>query len=239
MTVNQTIATHLELLPALQRAQSVYDRNTAQHSARVGIIATLVGEVLGLTSAELGELTWASALHDLGKLSISEEILRKQGQLTPAEWVQVRRHPVVGADILSAISPQLTPIAATIRAHHERWDGSGYPDELIAEQIPEFARVVAIADVFDVLTHPQPNRKGVLGHATAVEMIEHSSATKFDPRVIEAFVHLDHRGVLASSTEGMHHRLTTLASLSARTRISHTTSTRRRPGGLHHPRQRA
>ena len=224
----RTIATHLELLPALQRAESVYDRNTAQHSARVGKVAVLVGEILGLNSSDLGALTWVAALHDLGKLAIPEEILRKEGSLTEDERLKVHRHPGTGGAMLGAIAPELAPMAAAVRAHHERWDGSGYPDGLAGQEIPEFARMVAIADVYDVLTHEQSNRRGVLAHGAAVELIEHSGTTKFDPRVLEAFLHLDRRGVLASATEGMHHRLATLASLNAAHRVSNTTSERRR-----------
>jgi len=224
----RTIATHLELLPALQRAESVYDRNTAQHSARVGKVAVLVGEVLGLSSSDLGALTWVAALHDLGKLAIPEEILRKEAPLTAAERLQVHEHPATGGAMLGAIAAELAPMAAAVRAHHERWDGSGYPDGLAGEEIPEFARMVAIADVYDVLTHEQPSRAGVLVHDAAVEMIEGSGATKFDPRVLEAFSHLHRRGVLASATDGMQHRLTTLASLNASQRVSNTTSQRSR-----------
>src|SRR5579863_1966479 len=136
MTMHRTIATHLELLPALQRAETVYDRNTAQHSARVAKISAMLGEILGIEGADLGVLTWVGALHDVGKLTVAEDVLHKQGApFTADEWVQLRHHAIAGEDIVLAFGPQMRPMAAAVRSHHERWDGSGYPDGLAGEAI--------------------------------------------------------------------------------------------------------
>ncbi|HTZ07631.1 MAG TPA: HD domain-containing phosphohydrolase [Acidimicrobiales bacterium] len=223
-----TIASHLELLPALQRAETVYDRGTAQHSARVGKISALVGEVLGLPSADLGVLTWVAVLHDVGKLTVSERILQKQrGRFSSDEWSELRRHTLAGEALVLALGPRLWPMAAAVRSHHERWDGSGYPDGLAGEHIPQLARIVAVADAYDLLTHEQPYRHQSLVHDAAVEVVASGAGTKFEPRVVEAFVRLDQRGLLAPITHEMQHRPQAVSALSAARRVSGTTRRRR------------
>ena len=207
IAVYETIATHLELLPALQRAETVYDRNTAQHSARVAKIGALTGEVLGLSSADVGVLTWVGALHDIGKLTVSEGILQKQGgRLSESEWAEMRGHAVAGESLVMALGPRLEPMAEAVRSHHERWDGSGYPDGLCGDDIPLMARIVAVADAFDLLTHEQPWRHEAFDHASGVEMVTEGRGVKFDPRVVDAFVHLDRRGLLAPISASMQYR---------------------------------
>jgi len=224
----RTLATHLELLPALQRAETVYDRGTAQHSARVGKISALMGDVLGLTSADVGVLTWVGVLHDIGKLSVCEAVLHKQGHFSAEEWVELRRHAIAGEDLLLAFGPQFRPMADAVRSHHERWDGSGYPDGLSGENIPAFARIVAVADAYDLLTHEQPYRHETLAHDAAVELVTGGRGTKFEPQALDAFLHLDRRGVLASIAQTMQHRPQTIAALNAARHVGGAQHRRRR-----------
>lgn len=218
--MHETIATHLELLPALQRAETVYDRSTAQHSARVGTMSALIGEVLGLDSAELGILTWVGVLHDIGKLTVSEEVLHKPGSpFTADEWEQLRHHAIAGEQLMLAFGSQLRPMAAVVRSHHERWDGSGYPDGLDGEDLPSFARIIGVADAYDLLTHAQPYRKDSLAHHAAIELVVHGRGTKFEPGVVDAFAHLDRRGVIATIARSMQHRPSTIAAVNAARRV--------------------
>ena len=142
-----------KLLPAFGNAMVAYHRGTAQHSERVGALARSIGVEIGVEGVDLEVLHWAGLLHDIGKLAVPEEILTKPGRLTPEEWIQVQRHPAVGAELLRTISSGLEPVAAAVRAHHEQWDGSGYPDGLAGEDIPLAGRIVTVADVYDALTH--------------------------------------------------------------------------------------
>jgi HD-GYP domain-containing protein (c-di-GMP phosphodiesterase class II) len=125
--MHSTLREPPRLLDALEGALGVYHEGTAKHAERVRDIAVAMGAELGVTGIEAEALPWAASLHDLGKMGIPAAILSKPGPLTAAEWVEVRRHPVTGADMILALSPLFAPIAAGIRAHHERWDGSGYP----------------------------------------------------------------------------------------------------------------
>jgi HD-GYP domain-containing protein (c-di-GMP phosphodiesterase class II) len=179
------------LLPAIQGAVAHYHRGTADHSARVTRLAHLTGERFGLDDDALEALSWAGILHDVGKLAVSEEILAKAGPLTDEEWVEVRRHPAVGSDLLLLMSARLAPIAAAVRAHHERWDGAGYPDGLAGEDIPLGGRILTVADVFDSITHRRPYRIEAFTEAEAVAFLE-AAGHHFDPAVVERFLALDH-----------------------------------------------
>ncbi len=126
-------------------------------------------------------------LHDPGKLAVPAEILTKQGPLNSDEWAEVHRHPSVGSDLLRTISPGLDPVAAAVRAHHERWDGRGYPDGLAGANIPLAGRIVAVADVYDALTHPRSYRPNAYTLTAAVEYLTTNAGSHFAPDVIEAF----------------------------------------------------
>ena len=176
-----------KLLPALGNAMVVYHRGTAQHSERVGAIARSIGVELGLSDSDIEILHWAGLLHDIGKLAVPDEILSKPGPLTDDEWLVVQRHPVVGSELLHAISPGLDPVADAVRAHHERWDGSGYPDGLVGVDIPLAGRVVAIGDVFDALTHPRSYRPNAYPPDTAIEHLTTGACRLYDPVAVAAF----------------------------------------------------
>jgi HD-GYP domain-containing protein (c-di-GMP phosphodiesterase class II) len=127
-------------------------------------------------------------LHDLGKIGVPDQVLNKPGALTEEEWIWIHAHPVVGFDLASR-APSLREAATAIRHHHERWDGSGYPDHLAGTDISVAGRVVAVADVWDALTSDRAYRKGWSPQA-ALAHIEDGAATHFDPQVVDALVRL-------------------------------------------------
>lgn len=153
---------------------------------------------LGLAARDIEVMNWVGILHDLGKLAVSAEVLRKTGPLTRSDWTEVKRHPVVGADLVLSISPSLAPLAAAIRAHHERWNGSGYPDGLDRVDIPLFGRIAAIGDVFDAVTHLRIYRTGVLTHREGVEFVVERANRDFDPELVNIFLDLDRRGLIVA-----------------------------------------
>ena len=172
---------------ALDSAQAVYHSDTAEHSTRVSRICGLLGETLGLEGGDLEAVRWIGILHDVGKLAVPVELLHKPGPLSPSEWEQVKKHPGAGSDLVLAISATLAPIASGIRAHHERWDGTGYPDGLAGHDIPLFGRIAAVADVFDALTHQRDYRQGSFSDDEGAAFILDGSARAFDPEVVRAF----------------------------------------------------
>ena len=153
------------LIVAFRSAQKVYERLLAEHSDRVGELASRVAAQLSLDSFDRHLAERAGAIHDLGKFGISPELIARTGPLAPHERVEVQRHPVIGSEMLLAISENLSPLAAAVRAHHERWDGAGYPDGLWGESIPQIGRVLAVADVYDALTSVRPYRDSVFAPA--------------------------------------------------------------------------
>ena len=194
-----TLKSHLDRLPALFDAEAVHCAGTAEHSSRVGNMCAAMGRVLGLDPSDIEVMNWVGILHDLGKLAVSAEILRKPGPLTEREWVEVKKHPVVGSELILAVSPGLAPLAAAIRAHHERWDGSGYPDGTDGFDIPLFGRIAAVGDVFDAVTHRRWYRTGQLTHREGVDFVTERANRDFDPELVSVFVDLDRRGLLDSS----------------------------------------
>jgi HD-GYP domain-containing protein (c-di-GMP phosphodiesterase class II) len=188
-----------DLLSALHGAEALYCAGTATHSARVGLICGLIAETLGLSEPDVDAMRWVGMLHDIGKLAVRVEVLRKAGPLTSEEWEEVKKHPIVGSDLLLAFSPNLAAVALGVRAHHERWDGSGYPDGRDGIDIPVFGRIVAISDVFDALTHKRGYRPGKFSHREAVEFVIEGASREFDPEIVRVFAELERRGAIAQS----------------------------------------
>ena len=176
------------VLHAFQRALFIADQETARHAARVGAAAAALGRWMGLPAGEVRLLRAAGILHDLGKLVVPQEILDKPGRLTAEEWVEVRRHPSVGADILLAVSADLAPLADAVRSHHERWDGSGYPDGRAGEQIPLAGRILAVVDVFDAVTCTRSYRTHTLGELEARALLVAESGSHFDASVVRTYL---------------------------------------------------
>jgi putative two-component system response regulator len=181
----------LESLTVLAAVGEFHDDDTHEHTRRVGLAAARIGRALELPDAFVADIRAAAPLHDIGKVAVSQQILRKPGALTDDEWKIMMRHAEIGGQILSsAISPVLRLAADIARSHHENWDGSGYPDGLAGEQIPMAGRITAVADVFDALTHSRPY-KDAWEIDKALELIASEAGRKFDSQVVSAFMTLD------------------------------------------------
>ncbi|HML01582.1 MAG TPA: HD-GYP domain-containing protein [Acidimicrobiales bacterium] len=194
--MKDTIAMHCGLASAFGNAVASYDIATFDHSQRVVHLALKLGDLVGVDGPMRSALGWAGILHDLGKLCVSEAILRKPGPLTAEEWEEVKLHPVVGFDILMRVSDRLEPVATAVRGHHERWDGTGYPDGLAGEDVPLLARIVTLADVYDALTHSRPYRQRPFTPSEAKVRIDNERGCQFDPQLVPLFLRVLEREVL-------------------------------------------
>ena len=168
----------------LVRAMVARDPYLSAHSEGVSRIACRIGRVMSLSEEQLDALKIGALLHDIGKIGISDRILHKPSRLTEEEYALVKRHPGLGAEILSAL-PELAPVLPLVRHHHERFDGLGYPDGLRGEKIPILARVVCTADAFDSLTRERPYKRPVSAEAALAE-IGRNAGSQFDPGIAEA-----------------------------------------------------
>ena len=177
-----------ELLQRLLRAAEYRDDNTHEHTQRVADVAASVARELSLPDRQVALVHRAAPLHDIGKIAIPDSILLKPGRLTDEEFEVVKTHAVLGARVLQKGDSDVIQTAEAIaRHHHERWDGGGYPGGLSGEAIPMPARLVHLADVFDVLVHERPYKESWTVEA-AVEEIERGSGSDFDPAVVRAFL---------------------------------------------------
>jgi len=172
-------------LEALARAIDARDPYTFEHSARVAAISQELAEAMGLPPTDLVTLRRAGLLHDIGKIGVPDRILGKTSPLTDEEWASIRRHPVIGFDMLKDV-PFLQPSLDPVRHHHERWDGEGYPDRLKGISISPLARIVTVADAFDAMTSDRPYRKG-FSFEFAAKTIMSEAGRQFDPAVVEVF----------------------------------------------------
>jgi response regulator RpfG family c-di-GMP phosphodiesterase len=168
----------------LARAVDMRDDYTGRHSAQVGELARRVGERLGMTSAEIVLLECAARLHDIGKLGVPDTILRKPGPLDEAEWAIMRRHPEWGADMVSSV-PGLEQLGLLVAAHHERWDGCGYPDGLAGEAIPLASRVISVCDAYEAMVSRRPYRAPLSERRAVAELMD-GAGSQFDPQVVAA-----------------------------------------------------
>ena len=166
---------------SLAAAIETKDLYTRGHSERVTMFSELIAKELGFSQEEIDNLNLAGLLHDIGKIGVDESILRKPAKLTPAEFEEIKKHPEYAANILESI-PQLRNIIPSIRHHHERYDGNGYPNGLKGEDIPYFARILAIADTFDAMNSSRPYR-AALPFSVCLGEVERCSGTQFDPEI--------------------------------------------------------
>jgi putative nucleotidyltransferase with HDIG domain len=181
----QLTRSYMATVRALSNAVEARDAYTGKHAERVARYAIEIGRELGLSRADAPEIEFGFLLHDIGKLAVPDSILFKPGPLTDDERQLMSRHTIVGAEIMRDIE-FLAEASKVVRSHHERWDGRGYPDGLAGEEIPQTARVFAVADVFDALTTNRPYR-GALSFEEAHAMIIDESGRHFDPAVVAAF----------------------------------------------------
>ena len=175
----------LQTRSVLLKVLSEREPDLHEHSTDVMGLARGVARRLGLPPDTREVIARAAELHDIGKMAIPDAILSKPGPLDEREWRFMRRHTIIGEDILNA-APALQPVAALVRASHERWDGTGYPDGTAGEEIPEGARIVAVCDAFSAMVQERPYQPG-LSVSEAVAEIERCAGEHFDPRVVEAF----------------------------------------------------
>ncbi len=181
-----------ETVECLALAAEFRDDDTGQHTQRVGHTAALLARCLGLPKERVDLIRRAAPLHDVGKIGVSDSILLKPGKLTDEEFATMKDHAVIGGHILARHHTPLLQLASRIAlAHHERWDGSGYPQKLAGEAIPIEGRLVAVVDVFDALTHVRPY-KSAWPVADAVAEIARQSGRQFDPEVVRVFMALPH-----------------------------------------------
>ena len=178
----------LSMVKSLVSALDAKDKYTRDHSSRVTEISLKIAKNMGLQERELEDLELAAVLHDVGKIAISERILNKKAKLTDEEFAQIRNHPIVGATILKPVV-ELQQIMRLVRHHHERYDGSGYPDKLKGQEIPIGDRIMAVADTYDAITSDRPYRNAET-HNSALKEIIRCSGTQFDPEVIEHFIEI-------------------------------------------------
>ncbi len=172
-------------LQALTAALETRDAETHGHSERVVTFSLRLGREYGLSSAEMKALEFGSLLHDIGKIGVPDAILRKPAKLTDEEWERMREHPLHGQQILRGIK-FLDGAARVVAQHHEKWDGSGYPLGLKAEEIDVCARIFSVADAFDAITSDRVYRKG-RDYEVALAELDEWAGRQFDPKIVEAF----------------------------------------------------
>jgi putative nucleotidyltransferase with HDIG domain len=194
--------TYDSTLQSLANALDVRDSETGGHSDRVLRYMDLVIEQVEVDAASLSMLRRGALLHDIGKIGVPDNVLRKPAALSEAEWVIMRKHPEYGARIVAGI-PFLEDVSKIVRHHHERWDGAGYPDHLAGESIPLGARIFAVADSFDAMTSDRPYRRAMSIEAACAEIMR-CRGTQFDPAVADAFALIPHDRLALIAAEAPH-----------------------------------
>jgi putative two-component system response regulator len=185
-----------EMVKRLALAGEFRDDDTGEHTQRVGETSRQLAVLLAPEEDLAQQILMAAPLHDIGKIAVPDAILLKRGHLADHEAALMQTHTVTGAQLLAGSSSRLLQLAQTIAlTHHERWDGAGYPHQLMGERIPLAGRIVATADVFDALTHKRPY-KNAWSVENAVREIASQSGRHFDPRVVDAFLSLDHAALI-------------------------------------------
>jgi putative nucleotidyltransferase with HDIG domain len=177
---------YVETIRSLASAIDAKDPYTRGHSDRVSALAVEIGRELGLGAAELHALEYAGILHDIGKIGVPEQVLQKRAQLTAEELAAVRAHPVIGAEIIGGVA-FLQAAAPAIRSHHERWDGTGYPDGLAGEAIPLVARIVNAADTWDACSSDRPYQEKMTV-PQVIRILGSLRGLQVDPAVHDALV---------------------------------------------------
>jgi putative nucleotidyltransferase with HDIG domain len=190
----QTKESYRSTVEALAAAIDAKDKYTSGHSTAVSRYAVPVAREMMMSDDELESIEFAALLHDIGKIAVPEAVLNKPGKLTREEFEQIKIHPSAGADIIGSVSFLKTAVSS-VKHHHERWDGKGYPDGLKGDDIPLCAQVVGIVDTFDAMTSTRSYRKA-LSEEEAVKEIKRCSGSQFNPAVVEAFVNAYNAGFI-------------------------------------------
>jgi len=168
--------------------KTLHEKNKREeaHSRRVSVLCKELGMALNLTDREVEELKTVGLFHDIGKIAIEEHILNKDGKLDLDEWEQIKRHPEVGYRILSTVN-EMAEMSEYVLAHHEKWNGEGYPKGLKREEISIQSRIITIADAFDAMTSERTYRR-VLSYDEAVKELKKNAGIQFDPYLVEIFI---------------------------------------------------
>src|SRR3954469_25774942 len=177
---------YVEAVGAVVTAADARDHETSGHSFRVSLYAIALAKALGIRGEELKAIEWGSLLHDVGKMVVPDEILRKMGPLTAEEWHIMKQHPTWGFDMLAEVSFLQATALDIIYSHHERWDGQGYPRGIAGEAIPLSARIFAVVDTYDAIPSDRPYRRA-RPHAVAVAELQRVAGQQLDPTVVDAF----------------------------------------------------
>ncbi len=184
----EVLETRLQIVQCLGKAAEYRDNETGMHILRISHFARTIAKAIGFSDEQADELLHAAPMHDVGKIGIPDAILLKPGKLTAEEWEVMRQHPAIGARIIGEHKSSLLQLAANIAlCHHEKWDGSGYPNGLAGEDIPLEARIVSLVDVFDALTSVRPYKKA-WPIEEALEFIRDQSGSHFDPMLVDVFI---------------------------------------------------
>ncbi len=183
-----------QMVFTIARTVEARDRETGDHCERLARASVALGDRLGLDREQLTALRRGGYLHDLGKIGIPDAVLLKPGRLTAEEWEVMKRHVEIGVEICAPLRT-LRPVLPLIRHHHERWDGSGYPDGLAGDEIPILARVFQIVDVYDALTNDRCYRKALTTEEALEVLREETAAGYWDERIVAAFVAMIADGV--------------------------------------------
>lgn len=177
---------YVEAVGAVVTAADARDHETAGHSFRVALYAVALAKAMGIRGDELKALEWGSLLHDVGKMVVPDEILRKSGPLTEEEWLIMKQHPGWGYEMLAEVRFLQPAAIDVVYSHHERWDGQGYPRGLEGEQIPLVARIFAVVDTYDALTSDRPYRRAC-SHSQALVELGRVAGQQLDPAAVEVF----------------------------------------------------
>ncbi len=179
---------HIETINRLVIAAEYKDKGTAGHVKRMSRFSALLAQKINLPPGEIELILRASPMHDIGKIGTPEEILLKPGKLNEDEWIMIKKHPLIGGDILKQSSSELLQAGEIIAlSHHEKWDGNGYPHGLAGEDIPLWGRICAVADVFDALTNERPY-KPAYSNEESLRILKEGSGKHFDPHLVEIFI---------------------------------------------------
>jgi len=176
------------ILSSLRRTLFEKNHESEEHTYRLQELALPIGRALGLPDGQLDDLMLLATLHDIGKIGVPQGVIIKPGNLSPEEWELIRKHPEIGYRIAKS-SPELAPIAEAILAHHEWWDGRGYPRGLKGEDIPLISRILAIVDAYDVMTHAQPYKEA-MSQEEALQELQKKAESQFDPKLIAMFIEM-------------------------------------------------
>ena len=179
---------YLEMVQTLARAIDAKDSYTHDHADRARSFARMIGRKLRLPGIMIQHIEYAALMHDIGKIGIDENILHKPGKLTPEEVAVIRKHPAIGNRIIAPVA-FLSPVAPMVLYHQEWYNGQGYPEGLVGEEIPLGARIVAVIDAYDAMTSDRPYRKALSQHIALAEL-KKCAGTQFDPKVVNAFVEI-------------------------------------------------